>query len=247
MHRCLEQYCKGEISQNDLVKAYEGQWDQYILNDLEDKNGFIQLEKEDEYYQIGINYLSKKIELPNILERYEILGVEKRVEFKIGEYPMVGFIDLLLKEKTTGEILIMDHKSAKIQFKKNGDLYKSDEGHWRDFKRQLYLYAIPVIKEYGNVKALAWNLFRMGIVKKIEFDDEEFREAKQWALDTIHRIERDTEFNQRQDYFYCRNLCGQRNNCNQEDSYMRNYDYGYNDEYVESEEDYDLNWGEIEI
>lgn len=247
MHRCLEQYCKGEISQNDLVKAYEGQWGQYVLNDLEDKNGFIQLEKEDEYYQIGINYLSKKIELPNILERYEILGVEKRVEFKIGEYPMVGFIDLLLKEKATGEILIMDHKSAKIQFKKNGDPYKSDEDHWRDFKRQLYLYAIPVIKEYGNVKALAWNLFRMGIVKKIEFDDEEFREAKQWALDTIHRIERDTEFNQRQDYFYCRNLCGQRNNCNQEDSYMRNYDYGYNDEYVESEEDYDLNWGEIEI
>ena len=54
------------------------------------------------------------------LQDYEVLGVEMEVHFKIGKYSMIGYIDLLLRHKETGEILLVDHKSAGRFFGKTG-------------------------------------------------------------------------------------------------------------------------------
>ena len=54
------------------------------------------------------------------LNDYEILGVEHKVEFEIDGYSFVGYIDLLLKDKRDGEIVIVDHKSSPYPLKSDG-------------------------------------------------------------------------------------------------------------------------------
>ena len=197
-----------------LPDIYEALWGEYIKSDLYD-DGEIDYKKEGQYYDQGLKYLKEQI---LDLSEYEILGVEKVIEFSLtnddGEsYPMIGFIDLLLKDKNTSEIIIMDNKSASIKFKKNGDPYKSDEQHWLEFKRQLYIYSIPFVENGEEVAYLSWNLFRLGIVKKIPWRIEEYNEAKAWAIDTIHMIKNDNNWEMKNDFFYCHNLCSLRGEC----------------------------------
>ena len=114
-----------------------------------------------------------------------------------------------------------------MRFKKNGDPYKSDEEHWQAFKRQLYLYAVPLVEAGETVSCLSWNLFRQGVIKSIPFDVKALREAYDWALDTIHLLEKEDEWEPKQDFFYCRNLCGYRHNCfaTQADGQEERYDW----------------------
>ena len=119
---------------------------------------------------------------------------------------------MLVKDKETGEIIIIDHKSASIKILKNGSISKSDQKHFLEFKRQLYLYSIPIVKEYGSVSKLKWNMFKDQKWIEIPWKQEEYDEAIQWAKDTLKLIENESLWLPNQDYYYCNYLCGQRNN-----------------------------------
>ena len=123
----------------------------------------------------------------------------------------MGYIDLLVKDKNTGEIIIIDHKSASIKILKSGKISKSDQQHFLEFKRQLYLYSIPILKEYGSVSKLKWNMFKDQKWIEIPWNEEEYEEAIQWAKDTLLLVEKEHEWRPNPDYYYCYYLCGQRN------------------------------------
>lgn len=206
VHKILEKYEKGELSLFELCDYYEENYRENVPCPAPPNN---YVDVVQSYYDKGLDFL-ENIDLN--LESFEILGVEKKVEFTVGKYKMVGFIDLLLKDKKTGEITVLDHKSGSLKIKKNGDISKSDEEHFKSFKRQLYLYSVAVINEYGvKPKYLKWNLFKDKSYITIDFDDKEFEEAKQWVLDTIHTIEKDTQWLPNPDYYFCHNLCDMRN------------------------------------
>ena len=205
IHKILEKYEKGELSLFELNEYYEEHFDEDVPHDAP-PNKFVNIRQS--YYDKGIDYLDN-IDLD--LEKYEVLGVEKKVEFKINDKDFVGYIDLLVKDKETGEIIIIDHKSASIKILKNGKISKSDQQHFLDFKRQLYLYSIPVIKEYGSVSKLKWNMFKDQKWIEVPWIQEEYDEAIQWAKDTLELIEKEKEWRPNPDYYYCHYLCGQRN------------------------------------
>lgn len=205
IHKILEKYEKGELSLFELNEYYEEHFDEDVPHDAP-PNKFVNIRQS--YYDKGIDYLDN-IDLD--LEKYEVLGVEKKVEFKINDKDFVGYIDLLVKDKETGEIIIIDHKSASIKILKSGKISKSDQQHFLDFKRQLYLYSIPVIKEYGSVSKLKWNMFKDQKWIEVPWIQEEYDEAIQWAKDTLELIEKEKEWRPNPDYYYCHYLCGQRN------------------------------------
>jgi len=205
-HLCLEKYAKGELSMFDIAEYYEENYEKEVTEKFP-KNKYVDIGQS--YYDKGLEYFSN-IDLD--LNNYEILGVEKKVEFNVGKYPMVGYIDLLLKDKDTGDITILDHKSASIKILKNGNISKPDQQHFLEFKRQLYLYSMPVIEEYGHVEFLEWNMFKDQNHIKIPWVKEEYEEAIKWAEDTIHLIEQEEEWKPNVDWYYCHNLCGQRFN-----------------------------------
>lgn len=205
-HTVLEKYAKGEISIFDISQEYEKQFAETVVHDAP-PNKYVDIKQS--YYDKGLDYFDN-IDLD--LDEFEILGVEKEVRFKIDDKEFIGFIDLLLREKKTGKIIILDHKSASIKILKNGKVSKTDQQHVREFIRQLCLYAIPTIEEYGKVDELWWNLFKDRKWLKLPWTQEDHDEAIQWAKDTITLIENEKDYPCKQDYYYCWNLCSQRNN-----------------------------------
>lgn len=56
-------------------------------------------------------------------------------------------------------------------------------------------------------------MFRTKYIKKIPWDYNDYKRAYYWALDQIHKIEDEEEWEASPDFFYCKNLCGYRNCC----------------------------------
>lgn len=199
-HEILEKFFKGEMTEWDLAPYYEENYNEKITLLPPASIG-------DTCYEKGLTYFSN-FSFPD--NKYEILGVEKRVEFTILKYNFVGYIDLLLRDKETGEIIIVDHKSSTIKLLKNGNVSKGDAEHFLAFQRQLYLYSIPVIEEYGKVDRLKWNMFKDGTEIEIPFNPDDQKATVDWTIETIAQIEQEAEFQPNPDFFYCCNLCSRR-------------------------------------
>ena len=206
-HSLLEGYAKGEISIFEISQLYEDEFNNVVVHDAP-PNKYADIRQS--YFDKGLEYFNN-IDLD--LENYEILGVEKEVRFKIAGKDFIGFIDLLLRDKRDETIVILDHKSASLKFKKNGEISKTDAEHFLEFKRQLYLYSMPVIEEYGKVDYLEWNMFKDQKKIRIEWNEDEYKEAINWAKETIEKIEKENLWLPNPDYYYCHYLCSQRNNC----------------------------------
>lgn len=206
IHKILEKYSKGELSLFELNDYYEQHFTEEVTHDAP-PNKYVDIKQS--YYDKGLDYLNN-IDLD--FSKYEVLGVEKKVEFEIAGKPFVGYIDLLLKEKENGRIVIVDHKSASLKILKNGNISKSDQEHFLGFQRQLYLYSKAVRKEYGEVSKLMWNMFRDKKWIEIPWVEEEYNEAIQWAEDTIKLIENETEWCANPDFYFCNYICDHRNN-----------------------------------
>lgn len=203
-HEILEKYAKRELDIWDLSPYFEEHFAEAVPYDAP-PNKYTDIRQD--YYDKILDYFDN-IDLP--IDQYEVVGVEKRVDFEIDKYPFIGFIDLLLRDPTDGKLILCDHKSSSIKVLKSGKISKSDQGHFLAFKRQQYLYSKAVIEEFGigSVKELWWNMFKDHNWIKIPFDEKEYLEAQEWALDTIHRIENETEWLPRPEFFYCHYLCG---------------------------------------
>lgn len=215
VHKCLEIYLQGILPIDQIVEYYDSNFDDYCKSDFDP-------ERREQYYNQGYEYL-KDIPKYLPLDKYNIIGVEKELSFVLREdregyepreYPMTGFIDLLLENKETGGLVFTDHKSSGMRFsKKTGLPYKNDEEHFKAFVRQQMLYTVPYVEAGKKIEALQWNMFRTKYIKKIYWTREAYDEAYYWALDQIHLLENEENWLPKQDYFYCQNLCGYRNNC----------------------------------
>ena len=230
IHEILEKYVKGILSIFELSTFYMDNFDKYVTYNFP-PNKYVDLRQK--YYDAGLEYLDN-IDLDIV--NFDVLGIEKKVEFKIGEYDCIGFIDLLLRDKQTCEIIILDHKSASIGILKSGNIAKKDREHFDSFKKQLYLYAKAVIKEYGHVDKLKWNLFKERRYIEIPFDQEEYDQSIQWAADTIKAIENEKEWGINPEFikaqndgkyppFYCMHLCSQRFKCSYKNEYLETLRY----------------------
>ena len=218
IHKIIELYTKGELSIFELSQYYEDHYYEYVTCDPP-PNKYVDMGQK--YYDAGHDYFDN-IDLE--LDKYQVLGVEKELRFKIGNYDFIGYIDLLLKDKLNGEIIILDHKSANIGVLKSGQIAKKDREHFESFKKQLYLYSKPIIEEYGRVDKLKWNLFKEQRSIEIPWKKEEYDAAIKWAVNTIEMIKNEEEWEPSKELikaidegksipYYCLFLCSQRNRC----------------------------------
>ena len=208
MHETLEAYLKQDEDIFTLLDCFERKWQEHVVHDAP-PNKYTDIAQQ--YYQQCIDYISQLI---FDFDKYEILGVEREVTFNIKQYKFHGFIDLLIRDKGTDEIIISDHKSFLPRFKKNGEISKTQEEHFNEFKRQLYMYSIPIIEEYGKVDKLRWNFFRGQQEYVIPWVKEEYDSTIEWALNRIKEISSETIWlPDNSNEFYCNYLCSMRNNC----------------------------------
>lgn len=207
-HETLEKYLKGELDMFTVSQYYQDNYSNYVTCDF----------PPNKYVDLGEKtYLGGKEYFDNIdfdFDKYEILGVEKELNFHVGKYPFHGFADAIYKDKTTGEIIISDHKTSSFTYLKSGAVSSKDKQHFKEFRYQEYLYSIPLIEEYGRVDYLRWNMIRDQREIKIPFDEKEFKEAQEWCIETIEDLEREMLWlpNTSSSY-WCHSICSNRDCC----------------------------------
>lgn len=202
-HGLLEQIFQHKISLDEAYELYQTEYDQTIA-------GFnVKDTTIDKYFYQGLSYFSSLTN--DMISDYKILGVEKKVDFMIEGYKFVGYIDLLLQNLSTGDILVIDHKSSEFPLGKRGHVKKAKQKSYNAYKRQLYLYSKAIYEEYHQYpKMLVWNYFKEGEILKLPFEYDEYIAALEWGVNTIHEIEKDVEYQEHFDHFYCTQLCGYR-------------------------------------
>ena len=205
-HNILEMYENGELKKSELARYYEEYFDDNITEDIV----FAAATAKDKLFDLGMAYFSN-CDLP--IKKYKVLGVEYECNFKIDNHDFIGYIDLLLQDEH-GNIIILDHKSSEYPFNKTGKIKKSAAEKYQMYKRQLYLYSKAVYEEFGIYpQKLVWNYFKDRKWDIVDFSQQEYEETLKWAEDTINDMYAELSFEPRDEFFYCRNLCGFRYNC----------------------------------
>lgn len=202
MHKILEQYYRGELSKEDMLTTF-------LMNFKAEVRGIRPKESTvQKYIMAGCEYLKSFSPFP-----FKMIDVEKRVEFKIGNYEFVGFIDFLGYDDD-GFICIVDNKSRDLKPRSNREKPTVKDIELDKMLRQLYLYAVAVEQEYGVLpKLLCFNCFKAGVFIKEQFDIQKYEETKQWAIESIERISNTEDFEPNEDFFSCFYICGVSDHC----------------------------------
>ena len=172
-HSLFEDWAKERAPAYMLGSIYEADYDDHV------EHPFPPFPKDmaGKYFQAGKDYFDN---FDGFGDQYEILSVEEKFTVEIAGYTFTGLADLVLKNKETGEIEVIDHKSkSKNSMDKEINIYR----------RQLYIYAAFVHQKYGVwPKRLRFNMFKEGYFIDEDFSMDSMHETEQWIRDTIQRI-----------------------------------------------------------
>lgn len=205
MHEVFEAIFKNKITLNECTTFYA---DNYELICEKAKQSTM-----DSTYEKCMDYLCTIQEIN--LEKYEIIGVELKLDFKIGKYKFVGYADLVIKNKDSGEIILVDHKQATHFMKKNGTPLKNQLENFLAYRNQMYIYC-KGLKECLNINVdkIVWHHFKdNGELTVIPFVEEEYERTMKWVIETIGKIKKDNAFINKSSYLMCSCLCDYRNDC----------------------------------
>lgn len=187
---------------------------QYYIDNFDD-NVFYKTKQStmNKTFELCANYFSE-VDF-SWLNDYEILGVEMEVKFQIEGYNFIGYIDLLVRDKRDGKIVVIDNKSSEYPFRLDGKIKAKSKQSFENYKKQMYLYSYAVMDKYGEFpKEITWNHFKDGgRFATIPFVKSEYDKSVKWFVDTIRAIENEQDFAPNEDFFYCHNLCNFRNSC----------------------------------
>lgn len=201
MHNILQQYLSGKMKKEALVGYYYSHFKENISERAPSPKIF------ENYLRQGAEYL-RNISFPV----NQVKEVEKKVSFELDGKQFVGFVDAVVD--TENGYSIVDHKSRQLKPRsQKGKVLKTDR-ELDEYLRQLYLYSIPLIQEYGKVpEYLVFNCFREQVLIEEPFSLEALEKTKQWALSTIKMIESESDWNPKLDYFRCQYLCDHCDQC----------------------------------
>lgn len=198
-HELLAAVFNREISAEEAYIKYQEDYDDRL------SEFWVKDSTKESYFYKGLRYFS---DFNPETRDFDILGVEQKNYFTIGNYSFVAIIDLLLRKKSTGQIILLDHKSSDYPIGKRGGVLKSKQKTFESYKRQLYLYCKPVFDSYGVYPShIGWNYFKESKDLILPFDEVEYSDSINWAVNTIHQIEKEDQFPENIDHFYCTQLC----------------------------------------
>lgn len=207
-HKAIEKYLRGELDMFTAPQYYMDHYSEYVTCNFP-ANAYVDLGEKT--YEQGLAYFNN---INFDFDRYEVLEVEQEHLFKVGKYPFRGFIDALYRDRETGDIIIRDQKTSSFKYLKDGSVSKQNAEHFKEFRYQEYLYAIPVIEKYGKVDYLSWNMIRDRREIKIPFDSKEFKEAQEWAISNIQQLEEEVLWlPDNSNSYFCNVLCDHRRTC----------------------------------
>ena len=209
IHDLLDKWAKKILTKEDMLAEYEQRYPEEVVTAwprVLAAKGYAK-----KAYENGIQFLEGFDEF----EGYEVLSAEEKFKIDLplsnGEKrPFVGVVDMMLREKKSGDLIVCDHKSKSLQsFRKNEN----------EMYRQQLLYSAYVKEAYGQYPdALMFHLFNEnGVRPQRLFSEEEYKDALDWATKQIEGIENYSVIDwlvckENADYF-CWNICSARKVC----------------------------------
>ena len=139
---------------------------------------------------------------------FEVIGAEKEFTSSLAGERFIGIIDLVLRNKETGKLTLVDHKSSSLS------TFRRDRNA---MYRQLLLYSKFCADTYGQFpEILYFNLFKENTYDQRVFDPEDYVSARIWAEEQISRMKNmdlSDWFETRPELFKCTALCSCRHEC----------------------------------
>lgn len=208
IHDLLDLWAKKKLTKDQLVAEYERRYPLEVTQPwpkMLAAKGYAQ-----KAFQIGIDYFKSFDEF----EGYEIVSTEERFSMEIAGRPFVGIIDMIVKDLSTNELIVVDHKSKSLSaFKKaEAEMYK-----------QQYLYSKYVHENMGKFPdRLMFNLFKeQGLKMSRVFSETDYLQTLGWAEEQIAKMEEydfvdwlaTKEVQPGKPDFFCTELCSCRKIC----------------------------------
>lgn len=200
-HELIEAWAAEKLLPLDLASEWERRYYSVVTEPFPyaSSSGY-----DTRYYEAGKNYFNT---FTGFGDGWKVLSVEEEFFSNIGGFLFRGFADLLLRHESSGELMLVDHKSTSAS-----SIKKSAEKH----TKQVYLYAGMVQEKYGKYPSiLQINYFKAGQMKPIPFCKADYLATVDWATSTASEIAFALEFPRKEDYYFCNNLCSVRNFCTQ--------------------------------
>ena len=201
MHKLIEMYYTGELHPDDMVEEFLEGFSENVRG-MRPAQTTVQ-----KYIQAGVEYLKSFKPFD-----FNMIDVEKRVDFKIGDLNFVGIIDYLGEKD--GELYIVDNKSRDLKPRSNRQKPTVKDKELDEMLKQLYIYSAAIKQEYGKFpKALCFNCFRTGVFIEEPFKIEKYNKAIKWVEDMVEEIKNTDDFYPNREYFYCCYICGVNEDC----------------------------------
>lgn len=207
IHDLLDQWAKKILTKEDMVVEYERRYSDEVVTAWPTfPKGYAQ-----KAYESGHQFLENFDEFKG----FEVLSAEEKFNIDLplsdgSTRPFIGIIDMMLREESTGNLIICDHKSKSLQS------FKKDENK---MYRQQLLYSWYIKDHYGQFPdVMMFHLFGAdGLKPQRLFSKEQLDETTEWATKQIKSIEDYTALDwltckEKPDYF-CWNLCSSRKEC----------------------------------
>lgn len=128
----------------------------------------------------------------------EVIGIEREFLIDIGGEKLRGYIDAEVKNEEG--ITLVDWKGSAISGFQGKKL--------KEKARQLQLYSISAEEHWGEKPKKAY--FYMLKYKKaigVSLAEKDVQEARDWMLRTIEKIDNDTTWEAKPEWFFCNQLC----------------------------------------
>lgn len=182
----------------ELADAYEAEYDEAVKHYFPlFPNGLA-----GRYYDEGLQYFRS---FDGFGDDMEILSVEDKYELDIRGNRFVGIADLVLRDRSTGGITVIDHKSKSMNSMKKTQYENT---------RQLYTYAAYVKERFGEFPTLLrFNMFRYGVNIDEPFSMERYIETMDWIERTIAEIKAEKGWKVSSSSYFCRFICSTRLYC----------------------------------
>lgn len=148
-------------------------------------------------------------------EKYDVLLVEGKIDFNVGDVSFTARPDLVLQDKETGKTYLYDYKtSAPFRIDKRNGKETVDKEKLKGYFTQMYIYAYA-LREFNGMKIdeiILW-FPRLDRLVTVPFTQEDEDAGMKWLLETVEKIKNEEDFPFVISQYFCDNLCSVRKFC----------------------------------
>lgn len=213
VHHIFELFWNKKLVNFQLADYYEKNYDRWVKTPFPP---FPQM-MDIKYFDDGLRFFQS---FSLDADDYDVILIEDSVEFSDVDAKLKIVIkpDLIVREKSTGKVILFDYKSSSP---KNKDgCFINSKGNFYDKKmlgyiRQLYVYK-HYFEKYKQIKIDEIKIFfpRLSLTYTIDYTLESEIETIKWFTGTIKKAIKAKRFTANtENAYFCMNICGVRNSC----------------------------------